>query len=257
MNKYTIGLAAVILCIAAVWIIRYHPNFSTQKRTTNANYITVGTNAEYPPFTTIENGKITGFDIDLIHAVGKKLNKKIILHNMPFDTLIPEVQLGHISIIAAGMTATPMREKQLFFTTPYLEDDPLVAITLDSTASLNTVHDLHNKNVVVNEGYTADNYLSQYEDTITINRLATPAEAILAIKSGRADVFVAALSSIKPFLSQEKNKQFIKHTLHGVGDSYSLAITKKDPELFAQVNSALEELKKDGTIDALKQTWDV
>ena len=71
------------------------------------------------------------------------------------------------------------------------------------------------------------NYLSKH-NKLTINRLATPAEAILALKSGRADIFVAALSSVKLFLNQEKNKQFIKHTLQNTGDSYSLAITKKE-----------------------------
>jgi len=232
----------------------HHQPHKTVSRDNDNDLLIIGTNAEYPPFATIENDEITGFDIDLIKEIAQRLHKTIKLKDMPFDTLIPEMQLGHITVIAAGMTATPEREKQMFFSVPYLEQDPLVAITQDSNMIIHSVDDLTNKRIVVNEGYTADSYLSQYPH-LTIERLATPAEAILALKSGRADIFVAAHSSVQPFLRQQQAQKFATHTLEGVGDSYALAISKKDPELLDAINKSIKELLQDGTIEQLKKKW--
>ena len=51
--------------------------------------IYVGTNAEFPPFEYLENGKITGFDIELMNEIGKVLNADIKIQDMAFDGLLP------------------------------------------------------------------------------------------------------------------------------------------------------------------------
>ena len=68
----------------------------------NTNTVIVGTNSEFPPFSFREGDDIIGFDIDVIQEVLKRLNKEIIYKDMPFDALIPEIQVGNIHIIAAG-----------------------------------------------------------------------------------------------------------------------------------------------------------
>lgn len=255
MNKFITGLMVIIaIALASLWFIRRAPQAAISHE---RDYIIVGTNAEYPPFATIENDTVVGFDIDLINAIAQHINKKIVLKDMPFDALISEIQLGHIDVIAAGMTATPERERQLFFSDTYIQGDPLVAITLDPTiTTIERVDDLKGKQIVVNEGYTADDYLSTF-DNLEINRLATPAEAILALTSKRADIFVAALSSIKPFLSKEKNKKFVYFPLQDTADSYSIAIAKTSPELRTAINDALQGLKASGVLEQLKQKWNI
>ena len=93
------------------------------------NILNVGTNVEYQPFSFLdERDEIVGFDIDIAKEVCARLGKKCVFHTMSFDALIPEIQLGTIHMIAAGMSPTPERAERVFFTQPHLIGQPLVVV---------------------------------------------------------------------------------------------------------------------------------
>lgn len=81
----------------------------------------VGTTAEYPPFETLENGKIVGYDVDVIDAVAKKIGIKYEWKDMNFDGLISALQFKKIDIVIAGISSSPEREKVVNFSIPYHE----------------------------------------------------------------------------------------------------------------------------------------
>ncbi|MGC9313023.1 MAG: transporter substrate-binding domain-containing protein, partial [Sediminispirochaetaceae bacterium] len=66
----------------------------------------VGTSAGFRPFEYREKGEVTGFDIDLMKAIGEELGREIVVRDMDFDALIEAVSTGTIDVIAAGMTIT-------------------------------------------------------------------------------------------------------------------------------------------------------
>ncbi|MDB6081397.1 MAG: artP, partial [Chlamydiia bacterium] len=171
-----------ILCITCVL-----PLFGSDAK------IIVGTNAEFPPFTFIDKGEVVGFDIDVAKEVCKRLGKEMQLKDMPFDALVPELTLGYVQFVAAGMSHTEERAKRVLFTKSYGSNDPLVILTLTKKMSLD---DLTGKTVVVNEGFTADLFMSS-KPGITLVRLSTPVDAFLALKAGRADAYVTAKSTIQ------------------------------------------------------------
>jgi len=234
--------------------------YKSKPQQDTSNLLIVGTNAEYQPFTFVRNKEIVGFDIDIATEVANRLNKKIEIRDMPFDGLLPEIMRGGVHIIAAGMTPTDKRAERMFFTKPYLSGDSLLVITKKDGPVITTVDDLRNKAVIVNEGYTADMYLSGI-DGIDPVRLPTPADAFMAIKTGQADAFVAAQSTIKPFLSQQNYTNDI-HTsnykitqLDHTGDEYALAVSKKYPGLLPQIQTILDQMEQDGTLNILKNKW--
>src|SRR5689334_7225030 len=102
MNKQSSFIALVLLCFVGATLILFHVNWQRDKRQDNT--LLVGVNAEFPPFTFIKDGIIVGFDIDLIRAISDQLHLQLILKDMSFDALLPELQLGHIHLIAAGLT---------------------------------------------------------------------------------------------------------------------------------------------------------
>lgn len=221
-----------------------------------SDVLIVGTNAEYPPFSFIENDRIVGFDIDIVQEIARRLGKPIRIQDMPFDLLLPKLQLGDIHLVAAGMTVTPERALRVNFTKPYLMHDPLLIITLASRAALEQIKDLEGKMVVVNEGYTADVYLAQF-NKIVLRRLASPSEAFLALQSGRADAFVAAQSSVQAFFAHHGKDNFRIRPLEAVYDDYALVVSKKYPTLLTQVQEALAAIENDGTLQRLKKTWNI
>ena len=81
---------------------------------------------------------------------------------MSFTALIPEIQLGKVQVIAAGMSPTQERARQVLFTEPHFSGSPLVLISKKEKA-INSLNDLSGKTVVVNEGFTSDSYVSNIE----------------------------------------------------------------------------------------------
>ena len=152
---------AVFIVLLALLTYMYKYKFSSGEQTPkSSDILLVGTNAEFAPYSFIDNGNIVGFDIDIAHEVAKRLGKTITFKDMPFESLLPELQLGRIEIIAAGITPTQERAQKVLFTKPYVEGDKLVVLTRRNTPLITSIDDLNGKKVVVNDGFTADLYMS-------------------------------------------------------------------------------------------------
>ena len=216
------------------------------------SFLTVGTNAEFPPFSYKEGEALIGFDVDIAKEVGKRLSKEIHFKDMPFEALLPDLMLGGVDFIAAGMSVTEERAKRVNFTKSYLSGDPLVLLTLISKQA--TLEELMGKVIVVNEGYTADDFISSKPGYKTL-RLSSPADAFLALQKGRASAFITAKSTVDAFFSAQDSSRFHVGFLGEASESCALVFSKKNTKLLAEVQNALDEMEKDGTLLLYKKKW--
>ena len=81
----------------------------------------VGTDSSFAPFEFLaEDGlNFTGFDMDLIRAIGKELGYKVVVQNMGFDATVPALRTGIVDAVIAGMTINEKRKKFVDFSDPY------------------------------------------------------------------------------------------------------------------------------------------
>ena len=248
--KHAILIKIVLIIIAAsgVW-------YFTKKRVKSdyENILIVGTNAEYRPFSFIENNQVVGFDIDIVKEIAQRMGKKLQLKDMSWTALIPEIQLGRIHVIAAGMTPTKERSNQVFFTKPHYTGDPLLLISKQDKP-INSMQELTGKTVVVNEGFTADIYISHMQGLHVI-RLASVADAFLTLSSCRANAFISAQTSVQAFFEQYGQDLFHVVILPDIEDYTALAVSKKHPELYERIQQILHGMQEDGTLKKLKQKW--
>jgi ABC-type amino acid transport substrate-binding protein len=251
MVLYTFLILGIVGFISFLWYML--PPESAQ------HSLIIGTNAEFQPFTSIDKeGKVVGFDIDIAQEVCKRLGKKAVFNNMSFDALIPEIQLGTIHIIAAGMTPTPERAKHVFFTTPHLEGEPLALVVRAGDSDPDCAVYLQTKRIAVNQGYTSESY-AVGSGAPHIIRLAgaSVSDGILALKSNQADGYIAAVSVLKPFFAQDTTKAYRMLILPNSAESTALAVSKKYPDLYKEIESTIVQMLEDGTITALKEKWNM
>ena len=104
----------LLLAILTVFIVSCGGKEAAKKD--EVQTLIVGTNAEYSPFEFKKDGKITGFDYDLMEEIAKEAGIKIQWQEMSFDGLIPALKAGKINAIISGMTATEERKKAVDFT---------------------------------------------------------------------------------------------------------------------------------------------
>lgn len=253
LNKYFI----IAACCLGMVLVGFALQSGVDKQTDNidSKVMIVGTNTEFPPFAFLQNNTIVGFDIDIAREVCKRMGKEILFKNMPFDALIPEVTLGHVHFVAAGMSKTEERAKRVLFTQSYVSDDPLVILTNNSKDAKATVlDDLIGKTIVVNDGYTSDLLLSSKEGFVLV-RLATPVDGFMALKNGRADAFVTAKSNLNSFLEAQPADQFHWTEIENTSQTCALIISKKHANLLPEMQQTLDGMSADGTLEYLKSKW--
>ena len=112
------GKSRALICFVLCMIMALPVYFSSAVAVKAAEQqtIIIGTNAEYSPFEYLDdNGNITGFDYDLLEAIAKEENVKLVWKDMPFDSLMGSMEAGDVQVIAAGIGPTEDRKKALIF----------------------------------------------------------------------------------------------------------------------------------------------
>ncbi|MBR1911366.1 MAG: transporter substrate-binding domain-containing protein [Treponema sp.] len=96
--------------------------------TEGSKTVKMGTNASFPPFEYTEGADPIGFDITMSQYIAKDYGAKLQVVDMNFDGLIAALQSGAIDFIAAGMTATDERRKNVDFSDPYFVSNQVIII---------------------------------------------------------------------------------------------------------------------------------
>jgi polar amino acid transport system substrate-binding protein len=90
--------------------------------------IKLGTNATFPPFEYVNGKEIVGFDISMGQRIAAKAEGTLEIVDMAFDSLIPALQSGTIDFIAAGMSVTEERKKNVDFSDEYFESEQVIIV---------------------------------------------------------------------------------------------------------------------------------
>jgi glutamine transport system substrate-binding protein len=214
----------------------------------------VGTEPTFAPFEFQEKDskEFTGFDMDLIRAIGKKMGMKVEIKNMGFDALIPALNSGNINVIASGMSITDARKKAVTFSDPYYTSGLTIVVTKDNS-SIKGLKDLEGKKIAVQIGTTGAEKAGKVPGA-QVKSFNTNAEVFLELNNKNVDAVIIDQPVAAYFLNKEgKNKDKL------VGDTmdaepYGFAVKKGSP-LAEKINKALTDLKKDGEYDKIYQKW--
>ncbi|MBN7287533.1 MULTISPECIES: basic amino acid ABC transporter substrate-binding protein [Campylobacter] len=214
----------------------------------------VGASADYPPFEFIDDkNKITGFDIDLLEAIGNKIGVKFEVQNISFDGLIPALKTGKIDAIMSAMSATEDRRKSVDFTKPYYSTENLFIRKKGS--------DVNDSNIGSKQIGVQLGTVQEIAARAITGAKVVPAEAIgssiLALKAGKIDIVLVDSSIGYGYLKQNPDlEEFLK--LPDGSEGFSIAFDKgKHVDLIGKINMAIDELKKDGTFDKILQKYDL
>lgn len=228
------------------------------KQAKDENVLVVGTSLDYPPYAFIDKqtGQASGLDIDMIIELASRLNKTLIIEDMPFSSLILSLLVGDIDMIAAGISPTERRAKLVSFSDLYLQGLPFVVITKTSHLQPTSMQDLQNKIVAVCTGYITDLYMSQEHSNIELVKLDSPANCFLALQTGTVDAFVTSTHSAATFLNNSvSSENFSVMQIPHTGEGCAIAVAKNDKKLLQQINQILEAMNADGVLEKIKQKW--
>ena len=121
--------------------VSYTPDDSVERN----GKLVMATNAEFPPYESMNGDKVVGIDVDMMQAVCDVIGMELEVENMEFDSIIAAVQSGKADVGVAGMTVTPDREKNVSFTQGYATATQVIIVRKDyrEAAALNFVEKFH------------------------------------------------------------------------------------------------------------------
>lgn len=215
--------------------------------------LTVGTNAEFPPFEYVgDDGEPDGFDMALAKAIGEKLGVTVEIENMEFASLVSSIG-SKIDIAAAGMTVTDERKQSVDFTDSYYEAVQYVILPADSDIA--AADDLKDKAIGVQLGTTGD--IIAEELTGDVAQYNKAVDAVNDLINGRVDLVIIDKNPALVFESRfEGQVVAVDGAQFGFEpEEYAIALPKGDTVLADQINTAIAELKADGTFDELVKTY--
>jgi arginine transport system substrate-binding protein len=224
----------------------------------------IGTNPNFPPFESIDDkGVMLGFDIDMGHALAKAMGKEAKFREFDFDALILALKNGQIDVILSGMSITASRQKEIAML-PY-QGKPLTQISfmfweqmpadIKDLESLKSASEAANLEISVQSGHFLENFLK--ESGFKVKALAGPPEQVIDIKYKKSLAAAFDISNAMALVSKDPLLKVITLDLpkENWDLGYGLGISKERTELIAKLRTALELLKKNGTILELEKKW--
>ncbi|MFW6287295.1 MAG: basic amino acid ABC transporter substrate-binding protein [bacterium] len=218
--------------------------------TLSGTYV-VGTSAGFPPFEYVENGEITGFDIDLMKEIGKLKGFEVEVQDISFDSLIAALNSGNIDMIAAGMTITEEREEVVDFSIPYFSANQSVIVQEESGNNLTVLygdHDLGVQTGTTGDLWVTDNLKDEGILTGNVKHYDTFVLVINDLVNGNIDGVVLDTPVAKRF-TELKSVTIVGEII--TGEQYGIAVKEGNDRLLTAINQGIEELRENGTMDEL------
>jgi polar amino acid transport system substrate-binding protein len=220
-----------------------------------------GLEAQYKPFEfRDENNEIIGYDIDIANALAEKWGVEAKPTDTNWATVIQTLYNGGFDMILGGMTATQERYERVNFSIPYMDASSGILVKADSGIADRA--GLDGKVVAAGAGtpqigqleVTAEELSISYDGEI--KTYDDDAVAYQAMASGRIDAYVSTLVSLSEFTKTTEGFEILPFRSDRWSTEYTAAaFRKEDNDLREAFDTAIREMKADGTLAALQEKW--
>jgi peptide/nickel transport system substrate-binding protein len=215
----------------------------------------IGTNAEYPPFESVDDaGNIIGFDPDIMTAIAKQAGFQFEFINTKWDGIFVALQSGEFDAVISAATITEERSQIVDFSDPYFNAGQMIAVRIADKDTIIQPADLDGKKVGVQLGTTGDIWVSDNTQAEVV-RYEEITLAFQALANGDIDAIVNDGPTSAEII---KANPEMRVTLVGepfTDELYGIAVNKDEPELLAAINTGLAAVKADGTYDQIYDKW--
>jgi polar amino acid transport system substrate-binding protein len=251
--------AAGLIGLSSVRSARADTLADVKKRGT----LVVGMEVAYVPYEFFKDGKIIGYDPDIIAEMMPTLGAKAQLIDTAWNGIIPALYAGKFDCIVSAMTITKERAEKVLFSMPYADASNVIFLRADDTA-IKTADDLSGKIIGVQLGSAAAVISKTFEDKLKakglpgykeVKQYEHYPEAYQDLLNKRVDAVVNAKSTLMVVMNDAPGKFKMLGGVSGVTAYFGMAFRKEDTALQAFFNGQLADMKKDGRLAKLQQKW--
>ena len=208
----------------------------------------------FAPMNYYEGDTLVGFDTELATAVCEKLGVEPEFVEINWDTKETELAAKSIDCIWNGLTLTDDREENMACTEPYVKNAQVVVVK-DGTDYTSTA-DLIGKTVVAEAGSAGETTITENADLSQADFIskAVQTDCLMEVAAGTADAAILDLTLASAMIGEGTDYANLKMVNELNVEEYGVAF-RKGSDAAEAVDNAFDELKADGTMQALADKY--
>jgi polar amino acid transport system substrate-binding protein len=222
--------------------------------------VKIATEGVYPPFNYIEQGKLTGFDVEIANALCARMKVECEIVTQDWDGMIPGLVASKYDAIVASMAITDERKKKVDFTDKYYNTPAHFMAAKSSDIKDVSPAALAGKTIGVQGSTTQAAFLEQKYKKSEIKTYQSVDDASADLAAGRVDLVLSDKVLLNEWLRKSKEASCcalvgsdLRDPSFGIGKG--IAVRKENPELRDKFDAALKEIRADGTYQKINEKY--
>ncbi|MBR9971572.1 substrate-binding periplasmic protein [Magnetospirillum sulfuroxidans] len=202
------------------------------------------------------DGSTTGINVELAALLCSRIGLHCRYQPMPLAALVAQIRDGHAQIGFGNLIKTPERAQTMLFSQPYWRSTS-VFIGRRDLAGTSMTKLVQGRKVAVQEGSRQAKWLhDNFGADFTPVTKPTISEVIAALKNNHADLALAPMMTVQPFLITPSGAEFgfVSDPIDA-GWPVHIVIAKNRPDLQAKIDEALEEVTRDGSLGRIVRAY--
>jgi len=215
--------------------------------------IHAGGDHDFPPYEFLQDGKPTGFNIDLMYALAEAMNFDVEIHLGPWKQVMGDLREKRLDVLT-GMAYSEERSDDFDFSIPHTMILPALFVRQDS--NIQTLTDVADKEIIVQQSDIMHEFLKKESLTSRIIPVTDHSEALRLFASGKHDGVLFASEIHKYHIANEfgyDNLRAVKANL--MPQRYCMAVADGNRDLISLLDRGLILLKSNGTYVELYNKW--
>jgi ABC-type amino acid transport substrate-binding protein len=213
--------------------------------------LTVASDIPFPPFEQGDPPDYEGFDIDLINEVADRLELETEIKDLPFDVLLQGAGSGRYDVAIAATTIQPARERKVDFSDPYFNAEQSLLVQADG--DIRSIDDITADSIIgAQDATTGETYANENTEA-DVRPFQEIDDAYQALENGQVDAVMNDLPSTESVAEDNPDLEVVQ--TFDTREEYGIIFAEGQDALREQINEALQEIKDDGTLNDLYQTW--
>jgi ABC-type amino acid transport substrate-binding protein len=246
-------LAVLLVGALAIVVAGCGGGSSTTSESTGggSEKLTVGSDIPYPPFEQGKKGSYTGFDVNLMEAIGKEIGREPEFIDSSFETIFRDVAQEKFEAVMSAATITEEREKVVDFSLPYYLSEQ--AILVKEGSSITGLADLKGKIVAAQQGTTGLELGKEKAEAKELRPYPEGPDADNALKAGVVEAVIIDAPVAKQQAEELGGIEIVEKV--PTEETYGIAVAQGNSELVEQINEGLKETIEDGSYAKVYEKW--
>lgn len=214
--------------------------------------LTVGSDIPYPPFEQkASGGGYTGFDVELMEAIGKEVGREPEFIDSSFETIFRDLAQEKFEAVMSAATITEEREEVVNFSLPYYLSEQ--AILVKEGSEITGLADLKGKVVAAQQGTTGLELGKEKAEASELRPYPEGPDADNALKAGTVEAVIIDAPVAKKQAEELGGIEIVEKV--PTEETYGIAIAKSNTELLEQINEGLKKTIEDGSYAKVYEKW--